>query len=287
GSLAEHVVGAIDLAPGAFRSFSATELGFALSSDMRIFLYAPTGDPVLDGAELSDGSVARLPDGRGPFLFPDEPTPGAANKVTLRDEIVINEIHYHPFPEPAREPEWDESLLVAVDGEWRYDDTGQNLGTSWRSASYDDSSWARGDALFYVENAPLPAPKQTEITIGPTTFYFRTEFELDDDPAEVLLRLSPIVDDGLVAYLNGQEILRLHMPDGPIDATTLASRSVGDASFFGPFDIESAPLVRGRNVLAVEVHQSTEASTDVAFGMEVIAARFVHEGNPYRESREE
>src|SRR5690606_31307134 len=80
---------------------------------------------------------------------------------------------------------------------------------------------------------------------------------------------------------------RLHMPDGPIDATTLASRSVGDASFFGPFDIESAPLVRGRNVLAVEVHQSTEASTDVAFGMEVIAARFVHEGNPYRESREE
>src|SRR5690606_9031406 len=125
GSLAEHVVGAIDLAPGAFRSFSATELGFALSSDMRVFLYAPTGDAVLDGAELSDGSVARLPDGRGPFLFPDEPTPGAANKVTLRDEIVINEIHYHPFPEPAREPEWDESLLVAVDGEWRYDDTGQ------------------------------------------------------------------------------------------------------------------------------------------------------------------
>ena len=58
-----------------------------------------------------------------------------------------------------------------------------------------------------------------------------------------------------IIYLNGVEVLRTAMPDGPASYNTLATRTVGDASYEGPFLIPSDKLVRGENVLAVEVHQ--------------------------------
>src|SRR5262249_13351454 len=75
------------------------------------------------------------------------------------------------------------------------------------------------------------------------------------------------IDDGAVFYLNGQEIYRLAMPTGIITQATFATRTVGDAALEGPFDVPAAGLVRGDNVLAVEVHQANTTSSDIVFGM--------------------
>ena len=68
--------------------------------------------------------------------------------------------------------------------------------------------------------------------------------------------MDSIVDDGAVIYLNGQEVSRLNMPEGPIDFATPAASSVRDAEFTGEVRLAATQLQVGRNVLAVEVHQS-------------------------------
>ncbi len=86
------------------------------------------------------------------------------------------------------------------------------------------------------------------------------------------MRLTSVVDDGAVVYLNGQEVLRLGMPEGDIQYATLANRDVDEADFEGAFTISSQLLRPGENVLAVEVHQTRLDSTDIVFGL-VLDAR--------------
>jgi hypothetical protein len=147
------------------------------------------------------------------------------------------------------------NVVVAFDDAWRFNDSGVEPPAAWRSAAYNDSTWANGGALFFREDAPLPAPKNTALAAGRTSYYFRKSFVLTGavDRAQLLLR--PIIDDGAIAYLNGAEVLRVNMPAGAANYSTLASGEVGDASIGDSSYILSAALVPGTNVLAVEVHQ--------------------------------
>jgi hypothetical protein len=159
--------------------------------------------------------------------------------------------------------------LVVFTSTWRYNQTGADLGTNWRVPSYSDGGWPQGNGLLYAENSPLPEPKSTLLTLGPTNFYFRTRFTLPVKPQNAQLSLRYVLDDGAVFYLNGQEIHRVGMDPGEPTATTFASRTVGEATYEGPVTIPAELLFAGENVLAVEVHQVNGTSSDVVFGCEL------------------
>ena len=279
------VFGAGLLAPGAHLVLSRADLGFDLRPDGKVFLYAPGGASVLDAVKLSVGNRGRRPDGSGEWLAPDVPTPGAPNSFAIEDAIVLNEIHYHPRIEPAKPDVFDDTQILALDASWKYDDSGADLGTAWRARTFDDAAWSSGAGVFYYENADLPGPKNTPLRLGPITYYFRTSFQLDRK-LEGALRMSLLVDDGAVVYLNGQEVLRFNMPDGTIGASTLASSGVGDAAITGPYELPAEKLVLGTNVVAVEVHQASAASSDVVFAAELFASVLVEPGHPMREPPE-
>jgi hypothetical protein len=120
-------------------------------------------------------------------------------------------------------------------------------------------------ALFRSQEPLLGSRGTTELPAIPTTSTFRTTFSFDADPASAALSLACLIDDGAVVYLNGVEVFRENMPDGPVDATTLAAAPVGDPSQVDA-DIPADALVRGLNVLAVEVHQAEPADLDMTFG---------------------
>lgn len=160
------------------------------------------------------------------------------------------------------------NVVMNFDQVWKFNQSGNNLGTGWRASNYDDDDWESGKGLLYVENAGLPAPKGTPLTRGPITFYFRTNFEVED-PAQANLFYTTILDDGAVIYINGKEIARPGMPAGTISASTTASRTVGDASQEGPFNIPSSALRKGVNVIAVEAHQTNANSSDIVWGMAI------------------
>lgn len=171
----------------------------------------------------------------------------------------------------------DLKVILAIDDKqlWRYDDSGKDLGAAWKEKNFDDSSWKSGTALFEGKKGTVPAlpePVRTSLTLDATrtNFYFRAHFHFEGDLASARMKIKPIVDDGAVFYLNGWEIFRLGMPADSIDAATLASRTVLEAAYEGPFEVPVTSLVAGDNVLAVEVHQSSASSSDVTMGVQLL-----------------
>jgi spore coat protein CotH len=202
-------------------------------------------DLVLYVNQTTDVSQGRGPNGAATFQQYSVPTPDRDN----------------PDVAPNVTP------IVAIDHVWRYEQSGNNLGSSWREPGFNDTAWPQGAALHYNEDEPLPGPKNTPLNLGFPTYYFRTTFDAAVLPAGVQsLSLALVVDDGAIVYLNGQEIVRVGMDPGPVNYFTFANRNVPEGEVEGPFIIPASLLAPGQNVLAVEVHQSTLNSTDVAFG---------------------
>jgi len=160
--------------------------------------------------------------------------------------------------------------LVSISNVWRYDQNGFDPGDSWRDPNYNDAAWPSGLAALGFETSPLPVPINTQLAIGPTTYYFRTKFNLSPSQlnTQSIFRAHTLVDDGAVVYVNGSEVLRLRLPSGPIVYDTLAvAPPTGDATIEGPFTIPADRFVVGENTVAVEVHQQSAASGDIVFAM--------------------
>ncbi len=166
--------------------------------------------------------------------------------------------------------------LLALAGDWRYQQTTNLDGVNWQAAVYDDSNWPTGKALLYVESNSLVSPRNTPLTLGATTYYFRTHFAFPFERTNLLVTFSSRIDDGAVFYLNGQEIQRIRMAIAPIPIsyTNLATTTPpgGDATSSDTFVLSGAALsnlLTGDNVLAVEVHQNATNSDDIVFGTAV------------------
>jgi hypothetical protein len=56
--------------------------------------------------------------------------------------------------------------VIAMEDSWRYWQDSGDPAVGWQNRNYDDSSWPSGLALLYVENAALPATKNTQLTLG-------------------------------------------------------------------------------------------------------------------------
>ncbi len=120
-----------------------------------------------------------------------------------------------------------------------------------------------GSGLTVNPNLPLAS--------GRTTYYFRKTFVFNGDPVFTRLKLNTVLADGGVFYLNGQEVYRQNMPQGPIDASTPALADVTVPVYSGLVPISADSLVIGTNVLAVEVHQAAGGSEGAMFGVELFS----------------
>ena len=161
--------------------------------------------------------------------------------------------------------------LINAGSVWHYLDNGSEPSAFWMDTDFDDLTWSQGQAeLGYGDGDEVTVlsygsdPNQKFITS-----YFRKWFQVDSTAELQSLTLDLKRDDGAVIYLNGQEILRANMPDGPIDYLTLASTAVssGDESTFFSFSLSAEELVRGPNLLAVEIHQISRTSSDISFDL--------------------
>ena len=183
-------------------------------------------------------------------------------QYTVSDELTV-EIKRAPM----------ERTFIAAGSEWRYLDNGSNQRTKWRARLFDDIKWKAGPAqLGYGDNG-----EKTELSFGGNssnkhvTSYFRHSFEVTTPTGVISLEAALVRDDGAAAYLNGKEILRSNMPQGNIRYDTLASLTVGgeEESAFQPFTVDPILLVEGKNVIAVEVHQTSRTSSDISFDFEL------------------
>jgi hypothetical protein len=142
------------------------------------------------------------------------------------------------------------------------------LGQSWRQGhAGDTTNWQSGQSpLGYgetyvneISSGPDPAHK-------PPTAYFRTGFYVEDVSLVHALGLHVMYDDGFVAYINGHEVQRAHMPAGTVGYGTLATGHEANQSYES-FDLAAARtfLRNGANTIAIEVHQVSPSSSDLVF----------------------
>ncbi len=93
---------------GARIVFSAADLRFEPRAGDKLFLRAADGETILDAVWLAPGLQCRLPEATGPWAVPEAATRGTANVVARCEDLVINEIMYHPMLDPEERGEYVE-----------------------------------------------------------------------------------------------------------------------------------------------------------------------------------
>lgn len=114
-------------------------------------------------------------------------------------------------------------------------------------------------ALFRSREAISGAPAVPPLLEGAAPVRFRTHFRVDGDPTAARLALSWRAWDGAAVYLNGVEVLRRGLPEGPLAQATTALADTDDAPAERVF-LPTDALVSGDNVLAIVLY----AAPDVA-----------------------
>jgi hypothetical protein len=203
----------------------------------------------------------------------------------------------------------DTTLIAFGAGGWNYYVTSNGLGDSaivvghpsyaagnWNHPDFNDTplggtadnQWHQGVApLGYgvIGDSGNALPIGTTIGFGgntanryPTT-YFRRAFGVTNASSYTSLRVEIILEDGGIVYLNGREIARSSAPfnTGNMSYGTFSLRSRSGAAerAIETFTrvLASGDLVEGRNVIAVEVHNDTANSSDLAMELRATGVR--------------
>lgn len=230
-------------------------------------LFSPTLttiDQVLYGPQRAEVSTGRTPDGGADIAEFDVPTPGSGNPQThgyyTVTNITVNLLNFEQV--------------------WSYNQTNNLDGIAWMDPGYDDASWLSGPGLLAYESdtsiVPLirtvledPRKATTEARAGHAV-YFRTWLTVTNDLAAATLNIRMRVDDGAVIYFNGTEVRRHRMRTSEVITNmsfATGTPSSGDAVADETFTLPGSLLKPGVNLVAVEVHQTSATSTDIAWAM--------------------
>ena len=171
------------------------------------------------------------------------------------------------------EPEYPVGAFpIAAQSIWKYNDSGANLGTDWKTNTYDDAAWLFGNGILGYgdpgQNTTLSYG--TDVENKHITTYLRHIFNVGDASQYGSLKFNLLKDDGVVVYVNGTEAFRTNMPEGEITSSTLALTAINGADETAWTEFETANLLQdGANVIAVELHQAAANSSDLGFDMSV------------------
>ena len=171
-----------------------------------------------------------------------------------------------PGGSPGRPNVFADLLAIASKGNWQYNSACQDLGTPWRTSSYTDSSWQSGRGALGFGDPVVTTPTLAFGASANITTYFRKALTISAAPSEIAtLHLEALYDDGIVVYLNGVEVARRSLPAGAITSTTLATSHAASSYEIIDLSGHTGLLVRGENVVAVEVHMAGTADTDLVW----------------------
>lgn len=163
--------------------------------------------------------------------------------------------------------------LVATGAHWKYFAQAVDLGTAWRSNAYNDSAWSSGPSMLGFGDANGLLPATVVANNSQITTYFRYVLFVPNAAQVQTLGGRILRDDAAVIHVNGAEVWRdQNLPStGAINFNTPAQVALGgaDESEWIPFALNPAVLNSGTNIIAIEVHQNSATSSDLALDFEL------------------
>ena len=181
------------------------------------------------------------------------------------------------FSQSRGQPPFASQTFIELGGHWAYTDDGRDPGTGWTESGFDDANWKRGLAPLgfgYANQATtLSCGTTAECVDKYATFYFRSEFSVDD-PANFTNVMAQIVrDDAVIVYVNGDEVFRDNNIRNTTNFDTFARTYSADEGQVA-FRVDEF-LVPGLNTIAVELHQanSSRDPTDLRFDLQLTARK--------------
>ncbi len=177
------------------------------------------------------------------------------------------------------------NIFIGYSNVWKYLDNGTDQGVAWRTNTFNDNAWTNGqaqlgygdgDEFTVVQDNPTPGYNSADPDKYITT-YFRKKFSVTNAIAFTNMSFRMIRDDAAVVYLNGAEIFRtVNLPAFPA-AILFSQPATANATEPNAVDIVSfngaLGLLEGTNLLAVEIHQQSPASSDISFELQLTGIR--------------
>ena len=164
--------------------------------------------------------------------------------------------------------------FVSSGNQWKYLDDGLDQGMAWRGTGFADGAWSEGASpLGYGDGDEAQVVGFVDADPGKpgtqknATTYFRKTVSISDPLEYGQFKLDYVFDDGVAIYVNGNEVERIHLEDdAPFDQyATLQS----DENETGTVILNPSLFAAGDNVIAVEIHQLNEGSSDISFDLEL------------------
>jgi len=157
------------------------------------------------------------------------------------------------------------NYIVSPGETWRFfkgTETPSDPPEAWNAIEFDDSNWLTGPGGFgYGDNDD--ATVLEDMRGNYVSVYIRKEFSASSLAADEVVTLEIDYDDGFIAYLNGIEIAKAHMPEGAAayDMRAASTHEAGSPETFVLGTVAEL-LNAGSNILAIEGHNGSATSSD-------------------------
>lgn len=158
---------------------------------------------------------------------------------------------------------------VKANDTWSYKTANSSTDTNWRNPSFNDAAWNRGKGGFGYGDGD-----DSTVISNIRTLYIRKKFTITDTSQITKAILNIDYDDGFAAFLNGVEIARKNLGilgwrplyDDFAASEHEAKMYQGQApdSFYIDFNLLRSAIRNGSNVLAIEVHNLSDFSSDLS-----------------------
>lgn len=168
-------------------------------------------------------------------------------------------------------PDPDALTLIELGSEWSWRYEAGSWDDDWNERDYDSSSWATGAAPLGRGSGSWGTnimPQQ--LSPVPLSAQFIKSIQIEDASRITDGKIAVRADDGVVVYVNGVEIGRQNLPSGSLvqnTNATVAPRSSNAAANLTIFDVPSAVLRNGKNVVAASTHANYRSTLDLSFDL--------------------
>lgn len=166
--------------------------------------------------------------------------------------------------------------LIREGATWSYFfNNAQAVPADWTTSDTAIAGWSTGNAGFGWGTGPIAT--NIDVPAGTTralTSYYRKSFAVADAAAVQRLTLVTRADDGIAVYVNGVEVGRSNLPDGPLTSGTYATTAVSTANAINSpvtFDVPPSLLREGANSIAVEVHSNYRSTPNASMDLTLTA----------------